>query len=116
MIVGTVLVTAVLVLAMQVMGQAGAGAPASITLASQFGIPADRTFSDWSAVDHAIHVLLYDIPVWFLLVLAAAVLYWLSDWTDEKLGMLLGRARPPANSSPSSSHGSPQPLPQPSEM
>jgi hypothetical protein len=113
MIVGTVLVTAALVLAMQVTQQAGAGAPPSITLASQFGIPADRTFSDWSALDHAIHVLLYDIPVWFLLVLAAAVLYWLTDWTDEKLGLLFSRRRPHATSSSDASH---QPLPQPSEM
>jgi hypothetical protein len=94
MIVGTVLVTAVLVLAMQVMDPTASGTRPTITLASQFGIPAERTFSNWPAIEQAIHAVLYDIPVWFLLVLAAAVLYWLTDWTDEKLGLLFGRPRP----------------------
>jgi hypothetical protein len=111
MIVGTALVTAVLVLAMQVM--AGSGTQPSITLASQFGIPPDRIFTDWPVVQPAIHALVYDIPVWFLLVLAAAVLYWLIDWTDERLGKLFGRSRPPA---PAHSSPGAQPLPHPSEV
>src|SRR5580704_17412540 len=111
MIVGTVLVTAVLVLAMQVMDSAASGARPIITIASQLGIPADRTFTDWPVVAPMIHALLYDIPVWFLLVLAAAVLYWLTDWTDEKLGALFGRARPPAADTLPGGSPSPQPLP-----
>jgi hypothetical protein len=115
MIVGTVLVTAVLVLAMQVMDQAASGTRPSITLASQLGLPADRTFSDWPVIEPAMHAVLYDMPIWFLLVLAAAVLYWLTDWTDEKLGLLFSRRRPPvaAESLPGES---PQPLPRPSEV
>jgi hypothetical protein len=96
MIAGTVLVTAVLVLAMQVMDQAASGTRPSITLASQFGIPADHTFSSWPAVEQPLHALVNDIPVWFLLVLAAALLYWLTDWTDEKLGVLFRRVPPAA--------------------
>jgi hypothetical protein len=94
MIAGTALVTAVLVLAMQVMDPAASGTRPTITLASQFGIPADRTFSDWPGIENLIDAVLNDNPVWFLLVLAAAVLYWLTDWTNEKLGVLFGRPRP----------------------
>jgi hypothetical protein len=115
MIVGTVLVTAVLVLATQVMDQAASGARQSITLATQLGLPAERTFTDWPVVEPAIHAVLYDIPIWFLLVLAAAVLYWLTDWTDEKLGALFSR-RPPAAFAQSSPGDSVEPLPRPSEV
>jgi hypothetical protein len=116
MIVGTVLVTAVLVLAMQVMDSAAAGGRPIITVASQLGIAPDRTFTDWPVVAPAIHAVLFDIPVWFLLVLAAAVLYWLTDWTDEKLGVLFGRARPPAADTLPGGSPSPQPLPHPTEV
>jgi len=118
MIVGTVLVTAVLVLAAQVMDQAASGTRTTITLASQLGLPADRTFTDWPVIEPIIRAVVYDIPIWFLLVLAAAVLYWLIDWTDENLTRLYSRrARPPAetNSGPGESP-KPQPFPHPTEV
>jgi hypothetical protein len=114
MIVGTVLVTAVLVLAMQVMDQAESGARTSITLASQLGLAADRTFTDWPVIEPAIHTVLYDVPIWFLLVLTAAVLYWLIDWTDEKLGLLYSRRPKPAAKSATGVLR--EPLPAPSEV
>jgi hypothetical protein len=116
MIVGTVLVTAVLVLATQVMDQAASGTRTSITLASQLGLPAERTFTDWPVIEPAIHTIVYDVPVWFLLVLTAAVLYWLTDWTDEKLVRLYSRRPPAAEKSVSGGSPSPQPLPHPSEV
>ena len=97
MAAGTVLVTALLVLCSQVMGPAVDGTRPKITLASQFGIPADRAFTDWPLLDQAIHAVVNDIPIWFLLVLVAAVIYWLIDWTDEKLGLLFSRRTPPAD-------------------
>jgi hypothetical protein len=96
MAAGTILVTALLVLCSQVMAPAADGTRPKITLASQFGIPADRAFTDWPFVDQAIHAVVNDIPIWFLLVLVAAVIYWLIDWTDEKLGLLFSRRTPPA--------------------
>jgi hypothetical protein len=96
MAAATVLVTALLVLCSQVMGPAADGTRAKITLASQFGIPAERVFTDWPVVEQAIHAVVNDIPIWFLLVLLAAVIYWLIDWTDEKLGLLFSRRTPNA--------------------
>jgi hypothetical protein len=116
MIVGTVLVTAVLVLAMQVMDQAASGTRTSITLASQLNLPADRTFTDWPVIEPAIHTVLYDVPIWFLLVLAAAVLYWLTDWTDEKLTRLYSRRPPAETKSGSGESPQPQPFPHPTEV
>jgi hypothetical protein len=96
MAAGTILVTALLVLCSQVMDPTADGTRPKITLASQFGIPPDRAFTDWPFVDQAIHAVVNDIPIWFLLVLVAAVIYWLIDWTDEKLGLLFSRRTPPA--------------------
>jgi len=96
MVAGTVLVTALLVLCAQVMGPSAEGTRPKITLASQFGIPEGRSFTDWQVVEQAIHAVVNDIPIWFLLVLLAAVIYWLIDWTDEKLGVLFSRRKPPA--------------------
>ena len=95
MAAGIVLVTALLVLCTQVMGPNADGVRPKVTLASQFEIPADRSFTDWPVVEQAIHAVVNDIPIWFLLVLLAAVIYWLIDWTDEKLGVLFSGRKPP---------------------
>jgi hypothetical protein len=95
MIAGIVLVTAILVFAMQVMQQSETGTRPSITIATQFNIPADRAFTDWPIVDQVIHFIINDAQLWILLVLAAAVIYWVLDWIDEKLTDLCRRGSPP---------------------
>ena len=100
MIAGIFLVTAVLVMAAQVMDASASGSRTSITIASQFNIPADRAFTDWPVIGPLLHFLANDIQVWVLLALAAAVIYWVADWTNEKLSVLCRRAPPAAEPKP----------------
>ena len=96
MIAGIVLVSAILVLAMQVMEPSTSGARPNITIASQFNIPADHAFTGWPVLDQPLDVVANDIQLWILMVLAAALIYWVADWTNEKLSVLYKRAPPPA--------------------
>jgi hypothetical protein len=95
MAAGIVLVIAVMLLITQLMVQGSTGAWPSITLASELGIPADRVFSDWIILDKPIHFLLYDTQFWIVLVFVAALIYWVLDWTSEKLGVAAKCAPPP---------------------
>jgi hypothetical protein len=92
---GIVLVIAVMLLVTQLMLQGSSGAWPNITIASELNVPADRVFSDWSILDKPIHFLLFDTQLWIILVFAAALTYWVTDWTSEKLGVAAKVAPPP---------------------
>jgi hypothetical protein len=96
MIAGIVLVAAILVLVVQVMDPSTSGARPDITIASQFNIPADRVFTGWPVLDQPLHVVTDDIQIWILMILAAAVIYWVADWSNEKLSALYKRTPPAA--------------------
>jgi hypothetical protein len=102
MTAGIVLVIALMLLATQLMVQGSTGEWPSITLASKLGIPADRVFSDWIILDKPIQFILHDVQLWTVLLFAAALIYWIMDWTSEMLGRLPKRA-------PSGLPQSPQP-------
>jgi hypothetical protein len=85
MFAGIIVVTALMMLATQLMGHAATGAWPSITLASQLNISPDRVLSDWTLLDRAIRFLLSGVDLWVLMILAAALIYWLMDWTSEML-------------------------------
>ncbi|HEY6255803.1 MAG TPA: hypothetical protein VIY51_08420 [Xanthobacteraceae bacterium] len=98
MVAGIIIVIALMMLATQLMGLASTGAWPSITLASEFGIPADRVFSDWFILDRPIQFILGGVQLWVVMIFAAALIYWLTDWTSEMLGRIFRRARPAATS------------------
>jgi hypothetical protein len=94
MLAGIVFLIGLMFLATQLMIQGSTGAWPSITVASELGIPADRVFSDWMILERPIWFILADVQLWILLVLAAALAYWVMDWTDEMLSRFLQRPRP----------------------
>ncbi len=94
MFAGIVLLIGLMFLATQLMIQGSTGAWPSITLASELGISADRVFSDWLILERPIRFVLADVQLWVLLVLAAALAYWMMDWTEEKLSRIIGRPPP----------------------
>jgi hypothetical protein len=94
MLAGIVCLIGLMFLATQLMLQGSTGAWPSITVASELGIPADRVFSDWIILEKPIHFILADVQLWIILVLAAALIYWVMDWTEEKLSRLAKRPPP----------------------
>ncbi len=94
MLAGIILLIGLMFLATQLMLQGSTGAWPSITVASELGIPADRVFSDWTILEQPIHFILGDVQLWIILVLAAALIYWVMDWTEEKLSRIIGRPPP----------------------
>ena len=94
MFAGIIFLIGLMFLATQLMIQGSTGAWPSITVASELGIPADRVFSDWMILERPIWFILADVQLWILLVLAAALIYWVMDWTDEMLSRILGRPPP----------------------
>jgi hypothetical protein len=94
MTAGIVFLIGLMFLATQLMGQGSTGEWPSITLASEFNIPADRVFSEWIILDKPIRFMLDDVQLWTVLVLAAALIYWVTDWTAELLSRLGKRAPP----------------------
>jgi hypothetical protein len=95
MAAGIVCLIGLMLLATQMMGQASTGAWPSITLASELDIPADRVFSGWIILDRPIQFILGDVQLWIVLVFTAALIYWVTDWTSEKLSRIGKRAPPP---------------------
>ena len=95
MFAGVIVVTALMMLATQLAGQAATGAWPSITLASQLNIPPDRVLSDWTVLDRAMRFVVSVVQLWVLLILTAGLVYWLMDWTSEMLARLF-RVRPAA--------------------
>jgi hypothetical protein len=102
MAAGIVLLIGLMVLATQLMGLGAKGEWPSITVASELGIPADRAFSDWVILNRPLQFILGDVQLWIVLVFAAALIYWLTDWTDEQLSRRLSRRAPPEPSRESS--------------
>jgi hypothetical protein len=94
MLAGIVFLIGLMFLATQLMIQGSTGAWPRITLASELGIPADRVFSDWMILQWPIRFVLADVQLWILLVLAAALVFWVMDWTDEMLHRIFGRPPP----------------------
>ena len=94
MFAGIILLIGLMFLATQLMIQGSTGAWPSITVASELGIPADRVFSDWTILERPIWFILGDVQLCILLVLAAALAYWVMDWTDEMLSRIFGRPPP----------------------
>jgi hypothetical protein len=94
MTAGIVLLIGLMLLATQLMLQGSTGAWPSITLASELGIPADRVFSDWMMLDKPIHFILHDVQLCIVLIFAAALIYWATDWIAEQLGRLSRRPPP----------------------
>jgi hypothetical protein len=94
MTAGIVLLIGLMFLATQLMGQASTGEWPSITIASEFGIPADQVFSDWIILNKPAQFILGDVQLWIVLVFTAALIYWLTDWTSEKLSHIGQRAPP----------------------
>ena len=100
MTAGIILVIALMLLATQLTVQGRTGEWPSITLASKLGIPADRIFSDWIILDKPIQFILHDVQLWTVLLFAAALIYWIMDWTSEMLGRMRKRAPPEPQQSP----------------
>src|SRR5262245_11132558 len=81
MIAGVVIVIGVLFLGAQFMDSSS-----TVSLASEFQIPANTEFTNWTILDRPLHAIIFDIPVGCLLLLAGGAIYWISDWFNEKLG------------------------------
>jgi hypothetical protein len=94
MVAGTVFLTGLMLLITQLMIQGTSGTWPSITLASEFGWPTDRAYADWMVVDTALRFLANGVQLWLVLVFVAAVVFWLGDFTREKLTRLFGRPMP----------------------
>jgi len=92
MAAGIVFLIGLMFLATQLMGQGSTGEWPSITLASEFNITVDRAFADWAILNRAIQFILGDVQLWIVLVFAAALIYWVTDWMDEQLGRIAKRA------------------------
>jgi hypothetical protein len=116
MTAGIVLVIALMLLATQLMVQGSTGEWPSITLASKLGIPADRVFFDWIILDKPIQFILHDVQLWTVLLFAAALIYWIMDWTSEMLGRLPKRSPSGLPQSPQPSSELRQELPQEPEL
>jgi uncharacterized membrane protein len=89
-----VLLIGLMFLVTQLMGQGVTGAWPSITIASELGIPADQVYSGWAILNRPVQFLLGDVQLWVVLVFAAALIYWLTDWTQEQLSRHLSKPAP----------------------
>jgi hypothetical protein len=95
MLAGIIVVLALMMLAEQLKNQAATCTWPSITLASELNIPADRVLSDWMILGRAVQFILADVQLWVVMICAAALIYWLMDFTSEMLTRLF-RAKPSA--------------------
>jgi hypothetical protein len=105
MAAGIVLLIGLMFLVTQLMGQGATGQWPSITIASELGIPPDRIYSDWAILNRPVQFVVGGVQLWIVLVFAAALTYWVTDWTQEHLSRRLSR-RPlsPEPAQPSSEH------------
>jgi hypothetical protein len=95
MLAGIIVVLALMMLAEQLKDQAATGNWPSITLASTLNIPAERVLSDWMILGRAVQFILADVQLWVVMICAAALIYWLMDFTSEMLTRLF-RVKPSA--------------------
>ena len=100
MIAGIVLVIGLLFLGVQITDPSS-----NATLASELNILPDQALTDWAILNSSIHFILDDIPLAGLLLFAAGVIYWISDWLNEKLG-LTSTPAPPVEAAPLAPAGS----------
>src|SRR5215831_11595476 len=95
MIAAIVLVIGLLFLGIQI-----ADPSSSISLASELDLPPDKTFTDLAVLDRPLHLILYDIPLAGLFLFAAGLIYWTSDWLNEKLRLMGKTASPQLGEGP----------------
>ena len=107
MVAGTILLTGLMLLITQLMIQGASGAWPSITLASELGWPTDRALAEWVVIDRALRFLVNDVQLWLVLVFAAAMVFWLGDFTHETLARLFGRPAPAQPATPVADEGTP---------
>jgi hypothetical protein len=81
MIGGVVIVIGLLFLGAQFMD-----ASSTVSLASEFHIPANHEFTRWATLDRPVRAVVHDIPLGSLLLVAGGGVYWISNWLNEKLG------------------------------
>jgi hypothetical protein len=94
MVAATILLAGLMLLVTQLMILGASGEWPSITLASALGLPADHVYAGAMVVNTAMRFLATEVQLWLVLALGAALVYWLGDFTDEKLARLFGRRRP----------------------
>jgi hypothetical protein len=104
MIAAIVLVIGLLFLGVQI-----ADPSSNISLASELNIPPDTAFMNWAILDRPIHLVVHDIPLAGLFLFAAGVIYWMSDWLNEKLGLVREIPAPPPAESGVAREITPQP-------
>jgi hypothetical protein len=95
MIAGIIVVLALMMLAEQLKSQAATGTWPSITLASALNIPPDRVLFDWMILGRTVQFIVADVQLWVVMICAAALIYWVTDFTSEMLTRLF-RVRPSA--------------------
>jgi len=81
MIGGVVIVIGLLFLGAQFMD-----ASSTVSLASEFHIPANHEFTRWATLDRPVRAVVHDIPLGSLLLVVGGGIYWISNWLNEKLG------------------------------
>ena len=81
MIGGVVIVIGLLFLGAQFMD-----ASSTVSLASEFHIPANHEFTRWATLDRPVRAVVHDIPLGSLLLVVGGGVYWISNWLNEKLG------------------------------
>jgi uncharacterized membrane protein len=95
-----VLLVGLMFLVNQLMGQGATGAWPSITVASELGLPADQVYSGWAVVNKPVQFVLGEVQLWVVLVFAAALIYWLTDWTQEHRNRHLSKRAPAPEAAP----------------
>jgi hypothetical protein len=80
MIGGVVIVIGLLFLGAQFMD-----ASSTVSLASEFHIPANHEFTRWATLDRPVRAVVHDIPLGSLLLVVGGGIYWISNWLNEKL-------------------------------
>ena len=91
MIAAIVLVIGLLLLGVQITDTSS-----DITVASELNLPPDKAFTGWAVLDRLLHLILYDVPLAGLFLFAAGVIYWASDWLNERMGFTDETAPAPA--------------------
>jgi hypothetical protein len=84
----------VLVIGLLFLGAQITDPSSNTSLASVLNLPPDKTFTDLAILDRPLHLILYDIPLAGLFLFAAGLIYWTSDWLNEKLRLMSKIASP----------------------
>jgi hypothetical protein len=84
----TMIAAIVLMIGLLLLGVQITDPSSNITLASELSLPPDKAFTDWAVLDRPLHLILYDVPLAGLFLFGAGVIYWASDWLNEKIGLI----------------------------